>query len=298
MTSENAYIFYHENCMDGLFAAASAYLTYGRDALYIPVSYNEYTYNEKTCTLTVGDADYYLQDAVVYILDFSFPRPVMDSLLESVGYLVWLDHHKTAFEMWNTPVGRYVSSVPSEYTIVLDNDQSGAMLAWKYFQGGATAPRIISNIDDRDRWQWKLNWSAEIAAALQARQPMTVSEAADLIPDVAYPSLISEGKSILKSAQALQRQVIQHSMPCVINGHHGYAVNSPVYPSEIGNFLAKLSQTYTLVWYMDDTGKVKCSLRSVPDFDVSEIAKSFGGGGHKNAAGFTCTMEAILGFIG
>jgi nanoRNase/pAp phosphatase (c-di-AMP/oligoRNAs hydrolase) len=29
------------------------------------------------------------------------------------------------------------------------------------------------------------------------------------------------------------------------------------------------------------------SLRSVGDFDVSAIAKIYGGGGHKNAAGFT-----------
>jgi nanoRNase/pAp phosphatase (c-di-AMP/oligoRNAs hydrolase) len=28
------------------------------------------------------------------------------------------------------------------------------------------------------------------------------------------------------------------------------------------------------------------SLRSIGDFDVSEIAKQYGGGGHKNASGF------------
>jgi nanoRNase/pAp phosphatase (c-di-AMP/oligoRNAs hydrolase) len=29
------------------------------------------------------------------------------------------------------------------------------------------------------------------------------------------------------------------------------------------------------------------SLRSIGDFDVSELAKRYGGGGHKNSAGFT-----------
>jgi phosphoesterase RecJ-like protein len=34
-------------------------------------------------------------------------------------------------------------------------------------------------------------------------------------------------------------------------------------------------------------GKVKGSLRTVTDIDVSALAKAFGGGGHKKAAGFT-----------
>lgn len=39
-------------------------------------------------------------------------------------------------------------------------------------------------------------------------------------------------------------------------------------------------------------GKVRCSLRSRGDYDVAEVARHFGGGGHRNAAG--CTIEADL----
>jgi len=39
-------------------------------------------------------------------------------------------------------------------------------------------------------------------------------------------------------------------------------------------------------------GKVRVSLRSRGDFDVAEVARHFGGGGHKNAAG--CTIEGPL----
>jgi nanoRNase/pAp phosphatase (c-di-AMP/oligoRNAs hydrolase) len=38
--------------------------------------------------------------------------------------------------------------------------------------------------------------------------------------------------------------------------------------------------------YYDTATHREFSLRSLGDFDVSEIAKEFGGGGHKNAAGF------------
>lgn len=39
-------------------------------------------------------------------------------------------------------------------------------------------------------------------------------------------------------------------------------------------------------------GKVRCSIRSRGDFDVAEVARFFGGGGHRNAAG--CTIELPL----
>lgn len=41
-----------------------------------------------------------------------------------------------------------------------------------------------------------------------------------------------------------------------------------------------------LGWWQRFDGKFQFSLRSRGDIDVSEIAKKFGGGGHKNAAGF------------
>lgn len=39
-------------------------------------------------------------------------------------------------------------------------------------------------------------------------------------------------------------------------------------------------------------GKVRCSIRSRGGYDVAEVARVFGGGGHKNAAG--CTFETSL----
>ena len=38
-----------------------------------------------------------------------------------------------------------------------------------------------------------------------------------------------------------------------------------------------------------DSGQYRVSLRSKGDIDVGKVARSFGGGGHKNAAGFTLT---------
>ena len=42
-------------------------------------------------------------------------------------------------------------------------------------------------------------------------------------------------------------------------------------------------------------GKVKGSYRSASDVDVSELAKAYGGGGHKKAAGFTVAGKLVEG---
>ncbi|CAN5754449.1 bifunctional oligoribonuclease/PAP phosphatase NrnA [soil metagenome] len=44
---------------------------------------------------------------------------------------------------------------------------------------------------------------------------------------------------------------------------------------------------------MTDTGEVRVSMRSKYDVDVRKVASEFGGGGHKNAAGFTVTAPLL-----
>ena len=41
----------------------------------------------------------------------------------------------------------------------------------------------------------------------------------------------------------------------------------------------------------NDEGLLRCSLRSKGQIDVASIAQSFGGGGHRNAAGFKCSAS-------
>jgi phosphoesterase RecJ-like protein len=71
----------------------------------------------------------------------------------------------------------------------------------------------------------------------------------------------------------------------------------------ISSFLNKSIKARAIIVYREaENGFVKASIRSGSDFDASEFAKSFGGGGHKKAAGFTikgvvtekdCGWEAI-----
>src|ERR1700719_5146919 len=60
--------------------------------------------------------------------------------------------------------------------------------------------------------------------------------------------------------------------------------------SEVGNVLAQKAEV-SITWFERADGLTQFSLRSIGDIDVSEIAKAFLGGGHRNASGFRLSLE-------
>lgn len=68
------------------------------------------------------------------------------------------------------------------------------------------------------------------------------------------------------------------------------------YVEGLSNFLNHFLKTdVVLVLRELPGGKIKGSYRSATDTDVAEIAKTYGGGGHKKAAGFTIAGKIIEG---
>lgn len=63
-------------------------------------------------------------------------------------------------------------------------------------------------------------------------------------------------------------------------------VNAPFWSiSELVEELCE-GHPFAFGWHISDKGRAVYSLRSRGEYDVSELAKRWGGGGHKNAAGF------------
>jgi len=298
-------VIYHDNCADGFGAAFAAWLKLGDEAEYLPCQYGR-------DTLDPSKVQY--EDREVYILDFSFPREIMERLFAATKRVVWLDHHKTAFEMWCGPQELFIEDTqePEEGTIVgrrivLDNNKSGALLAWEYFHPNTEVPMLIQHIDDRDRWQWKLRCSAEIHAALGSMQPWSFEQWEELIQPEHYGSLCTEGAAILRAQKQRVEQIAGHARKCYIQHPHGgdndwvfasgLAVNAPMHQSEVGHELANQSGTFGLAWYLAEDNTVRCSFRSNENYDVSAIARVFGGGGHRNAAGCGVSIETLLDWL-
>ena len=208
-----------------------------------------------------------------------------------------------------------------KHIVIHDNNKSGAMLAWEYFHPGTEIPMLIQHIDDRDRWQFKLDGSKELHAALASYKPWTFEQWRRLFYDKhglgtnKRADMIQEGTAILRAHSQHVQAALKQARPCRLlksipkpGGEHweavflvdasGLAANAPAFlASDLGHELANKSGTFGLVWSMAADGQVHCSLRSNGDYDVSAIAKVFGGGGHRNAAGFSTDIDTLLGWL-
>ena len=176
-------IMYHANCTDGFGAAFAAWKSLGDDATYVPVAYGD-------VTLSRLETDHqFLLNRIVYILDFSFPRDVMNLIFKVATKVVWLDHHKTAFELYglrpNTEDEQCITERNFENTLVhrhvviLDNNKSGAFLAWEYFRTN-DVPAFIKHIDDYDRWQFKIAGTKHFNLALKSYAPWSFQQWDDM----------------------------------------------------------------------------------------------------------------------
>lgn len=301
-------VIYHAHCTDGFGAAFAAWMKLGDDAEYVPMQYGQ--------KLEIDP-----RGRDVYMLDFSVDRDTTVALMQDAAKFVWLDHHKTAFEMWVGPTTiRYENRHDDGHYLLLDNDKSGAMLAWEYFHPGTEVPHLIKRIDDRDRWVFQYDDSRALHAGLQQLE-FSFSRWKWLVPmgspnwGASYQSVVNDGQVILNVYDRQIKSRVKVAEKCLLPATYvdpdgdirptttfaplpGLAVNSPIHQSEIGNELAKASGTYGLVWYFDGaTKRANVSLRSIGDYDVSTIAKAFGGGGHKNAAGFNIDVPTLLGWL-
>ena len=320
-------VIYHKACADGFGAAFAAWLKLGDDAEYVPMQYGHAPIDSM-----LG------KDRKVYILDFSLPKPQMEQLLRVAKKVVWLDHHKSAFEMWCGGIpedGVYMCSIggiDQGHFIRLHNEKSGAVLAWEYFHLGTEAPLLIQHIDDYDRWQFNIKDTKAFQKALWSYAPWSFDDwrkrflnERDLWSESPVGSDLStyytEGNAILRAHDQNVQSVVKNAtrkceipfdeegaLDCVEprlewnNGGywmvHGLAANCPPHlHSDVGHELANQSGTFGLCWFIDKENVCRCSLRSNGDYDVSTIAKAFGGGGHKNAAGFTIDIQTLLGWL-
>ena len=294
-------IIYHANCLDGFgsyWAAQHWIKKIDHDAEIEAV---EGVY---------GDPLEYFVGCNVYILDFSFSPALMVAAAEHAKQIVWIDHHKSAIEAWDK-YWEYTGNPidpPLNFHSYLsrDNSKSGVGLTWEYFVGQAVMyihldptknelfmPEILQAIQDRDLWKFNLVFTKEVCAymATTAQEIDIWTKVIDnfLLEGSCFDSVLNEGKGILKAQAHIIEQIISSCTTTItIDGVQGLCCNAPyMFASEIGNILAKKCGSIGVTWFENSLKEAVFSLRSIDDtVDVSAIAKKFGGGGHKNAAGF------------
>lgn len=269
----SALCLYHKSCTDGL-GAAHAVREWLRE--------KDTLRGAKFQTIQYGDPAPDVTGLDVFIVDFSFAREDLLRMHEQAKSLIVIDHHKTA-----------QAALAGLDFCIFDMDKAGCILTWEYLFPKTPPPELFYYLQDRDLWIWELPQSKEVSAALRSYKPFL-----DVWDEFMTPSglnkLKAEGVAILRyQEQQISMATSQPAQMVEIGGYTVPCVNCTHLISELGNELAKGNPFAAL--YFDTADKRVFSLRSTDEgVDVAEIAKLYGGGGHRNAAGFTVAKPPIL----
>lgn len=278
--SSNIFVLTHKACQDGLGGKYAAWTKFGDDATYIPVAY--------------GDPMPFIPDgSEVYIIDFSYDKAALEALNARCSKVVVLDHHKSAEE-----------ALKGLDFAFFDMNRSGAVMAWNYFHPGRRVPRVLQRVQDRDLWRWKFRNTKEVTSGLQLlgddmeRWSNYVGDGTgDSVGD-GLEALESNGKAIeAYKAEAITRATRDYQITFrVWKGFKVAIINSNDLQSDIGAYLYdKYPVDFVIIYSLNGAGLVNIGLRSKDPTgtDVSNVAKMYGGGGHKHSAGCSAATEII-----
>jgi oligoribonuclease NrnB/cAMP/cGMP phosphodiesterase (DHH superfamily) len=167
-----------------------------------------------------------------------------------------------------------------------DMNHSGVVLSWNFFHPGKEPPKFLKYIEDRDLWKWELPYSKEFSAAFDM-VPFDFEEFDKFKDESVIDDAISRGGYILAYSKTVLKKIGSMSVSRNFMGHSALVVNASHWMSEIGATLSPNCDVAIIWYYSHKHSEYKVSLRSFHDHgDCSELAKKYGGGGHKKAAGF------------
>jgi len=280
-------VYYHKNCADGFGAALAVWMKFpGMPIDFIPVAYGD--------TVELTD----IEGKNVYVVDFSFDVETTKNMAAVSKSLTVLDHHKTAQAA--------LEPLLDEGLIdgVFDMEHSGAYLTWKWLYPNGNVPKLIQIIQDRDLWKFEFPYTRDVQAALFS-YPYDFITWRRILEQVEYATglfdLQREGVAIERKHLKDIKELLDVSHRTMrfkgvyesVAGQPGDLMNVPTanlpytMASDACQLLMSLNRKGMAATYYDGKDARYFSLRSNnDDIDVSFVAKQYGGGGHKRAAGF------------
>ena len=282
-------IVYHKEDMDGRMAKELACnaMTYHD---------HQYTCFGMTNASKFLDLNLLLTFDTVIVLDYSLQPDDMQALYRS-GKLIWIDHHAYAIEQGRKDGYTYANAPGLRHTSI-----SAACLAYKHWQttiesiSEAVWP-IVQLVDIYDLWNTESEYFDK-AKALNAYF-MTLSEhdfsmLFDSILDHETPGKLIEygakvGKHILASRNSYAH-ALAYPHTTTLEGHKVVAYNY------VHNDLsAEVEDDTICMMYVIQGSYAKVSLRqNGGTIDVAAIARNYGGGGHRQAAGMTIPTYTLM----
>ena len=283
-------------CLDGTVAAAVVARFYGpRRVIAV------FAANQESDTVLQHNAQRWTgRVQELWITDLSWKETTTAARLAELAHagtrIYWIDHHRSAIVRRHAPefslplAGRRLSERFSAARLVYDYlRQHRARLNSGAREGLEGMARLVAMADDHDRWVHRIAGSHDWALAVQA---LGGTRSYREILKLDEPRLTPALKAALKAARAALAQSLALAEATIVerdltSGQRLRAACCNGYSSEVASSLYEGRKATVVALF--DLRSFGVSLRRSPDcgVDLSEVAHSFGGGGHAAAAGFS-----------
>jgi len=295
------YVIFHKNCLDGF----SSYIVLTKTNR---LSNDAFIYPDIPST---KEKPPNLKNKNVIIMDVAYSESILRKIFEEANHVLFIDHHITI----KNDVAKLAYEFGNKHKIVYDETMSGASLTWSYFfkKKEKEMPWFIKYIEDNDIGRWKYKNTINFILALRVKFPLyldkeTLEKWNELYDRENVKKIIKDGKKYGEYDKYLidvnYRRYSLESFPSeklweevgffTKPGQYKVAVlNSSGCPS--GNLsvriLDEIPCDFCIIWNLHlDKKEYILSFRS-KSVDVGEIAKIFGGGGHKLASACSIPMS-------
>ena len=269
-------VFYHDSDLDGFCSGAIIKHKYPTCET-IGINYGqEFPWD------TIRKAD------VVYMVDFSLPMADMERL-NNTCQLVWIDHHISAINAYKKS-GIKIKGMSSVGI-------GACALVWDYCYPYSIMPEAVQLLAEYDVWDHENPKTVPFQYGMRLEKALPgVDVWSDLLvkrDPFTTPGPVEDicenGKIVLEYENQSNEMYMKASFDVFFEGMkfitaNKLYTNSQVFDSVWDN--KKYHAMLTFGWVGDCW---RCSMYTDREgVDVSKIAVKHGGGGHKQAAGFTC----------
>lgn len=276
---ENIYCIYHSKDWDGVMSAAIV------KAKHPTVKLIGYDYGDPSVISQIQP------NSLVFVVDVSLPDEEM-LILDRKCYLRWFDHHKTAMEKESLKNIKGCRSYAG----------AGCLLTFDHLFSYSSYPLAIKMLSDYDTWNQSdaKKWDTQILPFQYGMRQFPLDPNLPILQqliegkkrDTIAEQILEEGKAILRyeknqAATYCKKFAFDYTFKIGDKYYDAICVNRQMINSTFVDSVFD-EEKHDLIMYYAFDGKVyRYSVYSRKGgVDVSEIAKFYGGGGHKHAAGF------------
>lgn len=283
--------FYHSRDLDGFTSGAIVKKAYP-DAELIGYDYGQ----------PIPRTKEQLAGQDVILIDVSFPIGDIMEISQVTKSFLWIDHHASAY-------GDYRNHVPPGVQAVMEIGKAACEIAWKFFYPLQEPPTAVVLLGAYDTWRKddKAVWDDVIYPFQFGMRGHCTSP--ETFPDLLLieynksidatnliSSILREGKAIVQyqtemNALNCKRNSFEFEFEglkaiCLNGGGFNSDVFKSVYDPEKHDIMMpfQFNGKFWVFSLYDDKGSTDCSA----------LAKKYGGGGHKGAAGFQAESLSVV----